>query len=195
MLLPAPGATGMHEPVSLPEILKMKKLAFMACILLALSSTQAQSLKKYPIGNSGCSVYMYCDPGEFEISYSQDSATIFSSECEKKPLNYSVICVKLREPVAAGDDAEGLLISYLDYLKTAFHIKSSAGYGKGHTLEKKPEARGVIDYWNDADGVAWKVKGWTDGKFIAVLAVYGKGKVDITPKEDLFLNGFRFPGM
>ena len=138
---------------------------------------------------------MVCDPGEFEMSYSEDSAKVYTGECKADGISYGLICVKLKEPVEAGTQAEDLMINYLDFLKTQFKIKSSAGYGKGHTMDKKPEAKGVIDYWTDQTGDEWKVKGWTDGKFIAVLYVYASGKLEYSPKQDVFLNSFRFPGM
>lgn len=136
---------------------------------------------------------MFCDPGQFEISYSSDSSIVYTSECLNDTLHYGVICIKLKEPVVKIDEAEDLMISYFDYLKTAFEIKSSAGYGKGHTLSGNPAAHGIIDYWQDKNGADWKLKGWTDGKFMAVLYVYANGKMNEPPKVNLFLDGFRFP--
>jgi hypothetical protein len=166
---------------------------FLSFFVTTLAS--AQALKKYAISSSGCSVYMLCDPGEFEMTYSEDSAKVYTGECKADGISYGLICVKLKGAVDAGQQAEDLMITYLDYLKTAFKIKSSAGYGKGHTLEKKPDAKGVIDYWTDDTGNEWKVKAWTDGKFIAVLYVYAAGKLEDSPRQDVYLNSFRFPGM
>jgi hypothetical protein len=171
----------------------MKVLLILFSTLQISTVSFSQSLKKYVIGSSGCSVYMLCDPGEFQMTYSEDSSAVFTGECKPDSVSYGIICVKLKETIPAGDDAEELLISYLDYLKTAFKIKSSAGYGKGQTLSSKADARGVLDYWNDEGGNEWKVKGWTDGKFISILYVIEKGKLEYSPKHDLFMNGFRFP--
>ncbi len=156
----------------------------------------AQGMKKLDIGNSGCKTYFFCDPGIFALSYSEDSSKVYTGECKANDsLTYGIICVKLTQPVKAGQEGEDLLISYLDYLKTAFTISSAVGYGKGHTLTGNNDARGVIDYWKDKDDDEWKIKGWTDGKFIAVLYVYANGKLEETGKVNIFLNGFRFPGM
>jgi len=173
----------------------MKLLFSILAFVFFTSLSYGQSLKKYPIGISGCSLYMLCDPGKFEVSYSPDSSTVFTGECKPDSNSYGLICVKLKEPVASGNIAEDIMLSYMDYLKTAFKIKSSAGYGKGHTMEKNPDVKGIIDYWTDESGDEWYVKAWTDGKFIAFLYVYGKGKIQNSPKHDVFLNGFRFPGM
>ena len=68
--------------------------------------------------------------------------------------------------------AEDLLIAYLDYLKGNFGITKSAGYSKGHILNKKENTRGILDYWEDGEKNKWKVKAWTDGKFIGVMYAY-----------------------
>jgi len=173
----------------------MKKFIIILIILMGYNCLQAQSLKKYDIGSSGCKAYFFCNPGEFELSYSADSSKVYTAECKADSLSWGLICVALKEPGSIGPEAEDVLASYLDYLKTAFNIVSSAGYGKGHTMTNYADARGMIDYWKDKDGDEWKIKGWTDGKFIAVMYVYAKGKLDETNKVNLFLDGFRFKSM
>ncbi len=138
---------------------------------------------------------MFCDPKTFDKSFSEDSSFVYTGECKADSLTYGVICVKTKEAIIASNNAEALMISYLDYLKTTFDINDAVGYGKGHTMNSKPDAQGVIDYWKDKDGDEWKVKAWTDGKYIAVLYVVAKGKLDDTEKNNAFLNSFRFPGM
>jgi len=173
----------------------MKLLYLTLALISGIFSATGQYMKKYPIGVSGCSVYMFYDPGEFEKTYSEDSSIVYTGECEADSLKYGVICVKLNESVTVGNDAEELMISYLDYLKSVFEITQAAGYGKGHTLNGKPDARGVIDYWKDKEGNERKIKSWTDGKFIAVMYIMSKGELNETEKMNVFLNGFRFPGM
>jgi hypothetical protein len=138
---------------------------------------------------------MFCDPKEFEKTFSEDSSIVYTGDCEADSLTYGIICVKLKEAVNSGEDAEELMISYLDYLKSIFEITTAAGYGKGQTLSGNPGARGVIDYWKDKEGNEQKVKGWTDGKFISVMYIKANGELEETEKMNAFLNGFRFPGM
>jgi hypothetical protein len=168
-------------------------LAFIFCFLFS----KAQVLKKIPIrdsaNNSGCSLYTFCD-FRFETEYSEDTSLVYVSECEKDGMNYGVICVKLRQTAADIDIAEESLISYLDYLKSSFKILKSAGYGKGHKLNNDEKTRGVLDYWEDSDKNNWKIKAWTNGKFIGVLYVYSPKELPET-KINVFLDGFRFPGM
>jgi hypothetical protein len=173
----------------------MKKILTLLCLAFMLTEAKSQSLRKYNIDDTGCSLYMFCDPGKFAILYSEDSSAIYTAECKADSVFYAVFCVKLKASLPAGDEAENMMISYLDYLKSEFKIKSTAGYGKGHRMDKKPDVRGVIDYWQDEDEDDWKIKAWTDGKFIAVMYILGTGKLDFNAKHDVFLNGFRFPGM
>jgi hypothetical protein len=176
---------------------KLKKIMKKTFLLIAFSFcfilTGAQGLKKIPIANSGCSLYSFCD-FKFETQYSEDSSIVYVSECEKEGLNYGIICVKLLNASSSLNDAERTLISYLDYLKTSFKILKSAGYGKGHKLANNEKTRGVLDYWEDSDKNNWKVKGWTDGKFIGVLYGYSAKELPDS-KLNVFLDGFRFPGM
>jgi hypothetical protein len=164
-------------------------IAFSFCFLVSFT----QSLKKVPISNSGCSVYAFCD-FRFEMDYSEDSSLVYMSECVKDEVNYGVICVKLLQPADDLDRAEASMISYLDYLKTSFKILKSAGYGKGHRLAGNEKTRGVIDYWEDDGKNNWKIKAWTNGKFIGVLYGYSAKELNET-KLNIFLEGFRFPGM
>lgn len=168
-------------------------LSFICSAHLAI----AQGIKKYDIGNSGCKAYFFCNPGEAKIEYSPDSSTIYLQECENDQLHYGLICVKYAASIAPVADAEDLMIQYLNYLKDEFKITASAGYGKGHTMSKNDKAKGVIDYWKDEAGSEWKIKAWTDGYYIGFMYVYtDKDPVPSNDsKIDVFLNGFRFPGM
>ena len=169
---------------------------FAVLIFLALTITaKSQCLKKYDIAKSGCSVYMYCAPGRFEEDYSEDSSKVYTAECSLNDgIHYGIVCVKLLTAVSNINEAEDLLASYLDYLKTNFMIKSAAGYGRGNRLNDREDTRGIVDYWKDDQKNNWKVKGWTDGKFIGVLYAYSAKELP-EEKVNVFLNSFRLPGM
>lgn len=137
---------------------------------------------------------MYCAPGRFNEDYSADSSKVYNAECTYDNTSYGVICVRLLTPSETLNEAEDMLISYLDYLKVNFSIKSAVGYGRGNRLNNNESTRGVVDYWKDDDDNSWKIKAWTDGKFIGVLYAYSKKELPET-KIDAFLNSFRFPGM
>lgn len=169
------------------------KFLFIFSLLIISLSGYTQVVKKYPVSNSGCSFYNYCE-SKFEISKSQDSSTIYTGECTASEITYGIICVKLIAPLTDIALAESVMIAYLDYLKQSFTIIKAAGYGKGHILNNNSNTRGLLDYWEDKDNNKWKVKSWTDGNFIGVLFAYSIKPLPES-KVNIYLDGFRFPEM
>ena len=173
----------------------MKRLAIYFFLCLFSTAAAGQRIQKYTIAQTGCSAYMFCEVKEFSMAYSEDSSMVYTGECTgTDEVNYGVICVKFKEPLPDMSEAENVLISYLNYLKPHFDVAAATGYGKGHKLAGYDKAVGVIDYWKDKEGNNLKLKGWTDGQFIAVLYAYSKKELP-KQKVNLFLEGFRFPGM
>jgi hypothetical protein len=168
-----------------------RTLTLFAAIALHNLPLTAQSIKKIPLSTSGCSLYTYCD-FSFEVSKSRDSSIVYAGDCTRDSITYGVICVQLINPPENLQMAESLLMAYLDFLKENFEITQSAGYGTGHRLNNNENTRGLLDYWKDREKNNWKIKGWTDGKFIAVLYTYSL-KLLPEPKVSLFLDGFRLP--
>ena len=58
-------------------------------------------------------------------------------------------------------------------------------------LKQQLHYRVELFYWQDCSKKDWKVKGYTDGKTLAVLYVKNIGHVDVK-KQDLFLDSFHF---
>lgn len=163
-------------------------------MLVCVGTSFGQALKKYAIGTSGCSVYSFCDPGTFEENYSEDSAKVFTSECKNEDAYYGIICIQLKNEISIMANAEDVLVTYLDYLKSAFKITNATGYGKGLRLKGMENTRGVVDYWKDGEKNNWKVKGWTNGRYITVLYAYSLKELPET-KVNAVLDGFLFKGM
>lgn len=172
----------------------MKYYLILLSALFCAATVDGQSLRKYPIGNSGCSAYIFCDPGSFKKELSPDSSDVYTGECTSDSVSYGIICIKLKDKMPELKTAEDVMIAYLDYIKGQFGVTKSTGYGKGHRLNKKEETRGVIDYWEDKDGLQYKVTGWTDGAYLAVMYVYANKELPYQ-KTSLFLEGLRLPGM
>jgi hypothetical protein len=167
-------------------------ILFVGFYFSVIAILNAQTLKKYPIGASGCSAYLYCNPGSFDFSLSPDSSKVYAGECIAGDITYDIICVKMKEEIKEMEDAEGVLEQYLDYLKSNFQIVSAAGYGKGHRLKGNEHTRGMIDYWMDKDNNNIKVKGWTDGQFIAVNILISAKEIQ-EARANAFLDGIVFP--
>lgn len=170
----------------------MKKI--LCCLLLLGSFTvYSQPLKKYAIGTTGCAVYSYCEP-KFGITYSGDSAKVYTSECGLDDIYYMVICIQLKQTLTPVSKAEAAVITYVNHLKTQFKVISSTGFSPGHKLKDMENTRGIIEYWKDNEQFNWKIKGWTDGRFITVLLTYSKKELAETTVNP-FLDGLLFKGM
>jgi hypothetical protein len=177
----------------------MRNLALL--VLLGLASiVQAQTAPRFvktPIGDSGCSLYLPGKPDPVDVSFSPDSSVVYTIETldstSGKYFHFGTILVNLNGMELAGME-EDMLESYMDYLQQAFEIVESAGYGRGHTLSTHPTAKGVIDYWEDATGDQWAVKGWAAESTLFVMFVYGPENYPNYNVVDMFFNGARFKG-
>lgn len=158
---------------------------------------QAPRFNKVDVGDSGCKVYIPGKPDPVKLEYSPDSSKVYTIETLDSTygayFHMGAIVVRLKD-VDLKDQGEEMLISYLDYLKEAFKIKKAIGYGKGHTLSTHPTAKGVIDYWEDADGDQWAVKGWAAESTIFVMFIYGPKEFPNNNVKNVFFDGARFPG-
>ncbi len=146
------------------------------------------------ISNTGCTVDVFCFPGRFDAYELEDGSTVFADDCEKDAVTYGIYCVKLAKPVTNLDAAEDTVASYLDFVKLDNGIVKSKGYDKGHKLNKDESTRGLYDTWEDVDKHKWKIKAWTNGKFICILYIHSAGELP-DKKTEVFLEGLRFPGM
>lgn len=169
------------------------KTTLLFATFLFVTASNAQSLKKYPVSNSGCFLYSYCE-SKYDVDYSDDSSKVYTGECTLGDVTYGIICVKLLKTITDPDAAEDLMISYVDFLKNSFNIKKATGYGKGHRLNNNEKTRGILDYWEDNVQDKWKIKAWTDGSFIGFLYAYSKKELPET-KVNPFLESFRLPDM
>ena len=171
----------------------MKNILFLFLLFICTNAAFGQTLKKYAIANSGCSAMFACNPGKFETSTSPDSSVVYTGECTSAGATYDLICVKLKESAPNPDIAEQVLEQYLDYLKSSYEVTEAAGYTKGLRLQKKETTRGILDSWKDKDNNYIKVKGWTNGRFIAVLMAISQKELPAA-KINPFLDGIVFPG-
>ena len=160
---------------------------------LTLSAQGFPRLQKFSLAESGFQAYLPFYPENVELSWSDDSSKVWTGEVEGGDYLFGVICVEFAEPIGYNaEDNTALLESYLDYLKEAFEIVESAGYGYGHTLESTENAIGILDYWVDSDEASWSIKGWVSNRYLAVLYVGGDREPDVS-SANMFLNGIRFP--
>ena len=162
--------------------------------LFATSQSTAPHFEKKAIGKSGAYAYLPGQVEDVDLSYSPDSSKVYTIGSTIKDYRFDVIFVALSTPAQSDEDVSPLLEAYMDYLKGALEVTSSAGYGKGRTLSTHPAAKGMIDYWKDKDKNEMTVTGWADKKYIAVLVITGPEQYPQVSVADVFFKGFRFPG-
>jgi len=174
---------------------------FVLTLVFSLFTVFNQAQESFPrfvkqaISTSGCQAYFPGTVDDFEMSYSQDGAEVYTGEIETNGYNFATITVKFAEPIPDQNAVvwDGLVDSYLTYLQQQFSIIESAGIGKGHTLESHPIAKGYLDYWADVDGIQYVIKAWMDENYLGILMVYSETNDLDFNLQQVFLNGFRFP--
>lgn len=110
-------------------------------------------------------------------------------ECKENDVTYGVIAIKLKNRYVSLNEAEKVLLEFMQQLQPAFAIKYTSGISITH--ERNNNKTTVIDYWQDEKQKDWKVKGCTDGKAITVWYIKNISCVPVY-KEDCFLNGTLF---
>jgi hypothetical protein len=106
------------------------------------------------------------------------------NECNDNDATYGIISIKLKKAFAQLQQAQTVLIEFIEQLQSTFGVLHTTGLH----AEWESTKVSVTDYWQDADGQDWKVKGWTDGKTIAVFYIKNIARVPVA-RESYFLNG------
>lgn len=173
--------------------MKKSLLLFFVLFSYVAISQDIPLFSKIDVMNSGCKAYFPGMPTNFTQEYSDDSSKVYNGSYDFAGYTYGIIAIKFKQPqVLVDNEYEDLLISYMDFLKTLFNIKQAVGYGKGHSHISNPEAKGVIDYWEDNDKNELAVKGWIDSKYIGFMYIKGIGEYPYINAQSMFLNGFIF---
>lgn len=145
---------------------------------------------KTPFPGCGCAAYLPEAATVDPVTTSPDGSQVWVSETGVGSFAYGVVAVKLAAPTATPEEAEELLVAYLDFLKGNFQITDAVGLGRGHTLEESA-ARGVIDFWQSADGEHWSVRAWATPERLAVFLVHGPVDHPNPSVVEVFGRGFR----
>ena len=155
--------------------------------------SQTPRFAKYEVMNTGAAVYFPAEP-VFELSYSEDESEVYTAEITQGENSYGTIIVNFAEELGENSgEWESLLFSYMEFLnKSAFELVSVVDPGYGHTMESHPEAKGILEFGEDANGLRYVIKGWIDKNMLAVMFVYSVEEMNINLRN-LFLDGFRFP--
>jgi hypothetical protein len=173
--------------------MKFLPFIFLLVSYCALNGYAQSDINRFQVGNSGCSASFYGQPDPAELSYSPDSSKVYTMEsADLEGVTSSIILVQLSN-VYNDDEIEGLITSYLDFLKGQFKVVNAAGYNNGYKLHTHLSAKGVVDTWvSETDDI--HVMACSDGRIVAVLMVFADKGKDVIAKRDTFYKSFRFPG-
>lgn len=146
----------------------------------------APKFKRYLIGRTGCTSLLLSDETTLHLQSTKDGERVYFYEHDVNGVTYGVITVNMKELYSL-DVAEGILIQYVNRIRKPFGICHNVSM----EIDRCPEAINLVDYWQDEEGIDWKIKGSSNGKIIAVLYVKN---ISASPVKDhdAFLNGFRF---
>ncbi len=83
--------------------------------------------------------------------------------------------------------AETILVQYINKARKPF----GAVLNIGMEIKKLYGHVSISDYWQDKEGIDWRIKGFTNGKIVSVLYVKNITAASVSDL-DKFLNSFRF---
>jgi hypothetical protein len=140
------------------------------------------------IGSTGCSALLATDD-VLESSVTASGDQLYFHEFKEKNVGYGLICVQLNTEHTI-EETEVMLRSYVDKLRDPMCILHNTGIDDDADWNSE-NSRTIVDYWQDREQRDWKVKGYTNGKVLAVLYVKNIGHTDVK-KQDDFLDSFHF---
>lgn len=166
----------------------MEDLIFLLTASLALYKTPKKS-ETVLIADSGCSVELTSQKLSFETTETEEGDRLHYAEHWDRNVTYGILCAQLAEEIGL-DEAKEVMINYINRLRGPFYAVHHIG---AEVCDPKDETAVVslIDYWQDCDGLDWKVKGYTNGSIIAVLYVKNINEL-VVEKQDHFLDSFSF---
>ncbi|RNA61641.1 hypothetical protein D1631_06715 [Chryseobacterium nematophagum] len=171
----------------------MKKFLILNVFILitsiSLFHSQVPKFMKYSVSDSGASLYIPGEP-KWEKSLSEDQSDVYTTEVNFNNVTYGAVVVKFASPLT---NVEYVLAGYLKHLNENFFLLTKASdIGKGHSLEKYPDAKGILEYGENANGENYTIKCWGTTKMFAILYIRSTSEVNYNYQE-MYFKGFRFP--
>ena len=170
----------------------MKKILFLFVFSFSvICFAQTPRFKKYNVAELPVQVYLPTEP-KWDTSTTGDGDEVYVYDDLFGKMNYTAIIVKIAKSLK-NDNPEKLLESYMVFAENSvFFLEQKAGLGRGHTLDNQPNVKEVLQYGKSKNGKDYQIRGWTDGKYIAILATSSLEEMNYNIQE-LYLKGIRFP--
>ena len=171
-----------------PFIRTMENLLLILATSFVLRISSPRKVGAHFIGTTGCSVLFMNGP-VFEKTKTESGDDLYFNEYEEQGVTYGLICIDMQHHYEL-PEATQMLATYMHKLKGPFYIFHNIGHEKAADWNHTKTAT-LVDYWQDAVGVDCKVKGYTNGRILAVLYVKNISEAEVS-RQDLFLDSFHF---
>lgn len=147
---------------------------------------------RHTIIGSWCSLYLPAEAADFKCTATRaGDAMHFGEAMDACGVTYGVITISLSAPIPGGVSAQTLLSNFMSALHPSFGIVHVLGEEGDLPHASCLQTKGIVDYWQDSDGIDWKVKGWSNGGQVAVLYVRNINTAEACT-ADIFLDSIRF---
>lgn len=162
----------------------MENLIFLLTASLVLYKSSKKPRRTF-IGDTHCSV-LFSPDATFDFSRSDEGDQLYFAEHTDKNSTYGVLCASIHSRLSL-EEAGDVMTTFLNRLRTPFNAPYNTGVNRCEN--RVNDCVTMVDYWQDADNLDWKVKGYTDGQVIAVLYVKNINEITVE-KQDEFLDSF-----
>jgi hypothetical protein len=166
----------------------MENLLLILATSFVLRLSSSRKLQHCFIGDTGCFL-LFAKSSPFEKRKTESGDDLYFNEFSEKGVTYGVICVEMKSEYDP-DDAIDMLARYMNQLRGPFFVFHQVGQERSKDWNHASSIT-LVDYWQDARGVDCKVKGYTNGKTLAVLYVRNIGEAEVA-KQEAFLDSFHF---
>ncbi|HEX2609136.1 MAG TPA: hypothetical protein VHK91_17265 [Flavisolibacter sp.] len=167
----------------------MENLIFLLTASLVYYKSARKSRKVF-IGNTNCSFSFSAGPLEFDITENEQGDTLYLAESQERNVSYGILCADLHEKWSL-EEGKAILLNYMERLQKPFQALYNTGISDCTHWHQQTDSCTVMDYWQDQYQQDWKLKGYTNGKIIALLYVKNIGDAEAS-RHDHFLDSFCF---
>ena len=166
----------------------MENLLLILATSFVLRLSSSRKLQKCPIGDTGCFL-LSARGSKFEKRKTGAGDQLYFNEFSEKGVTYGAICVAMNRQFNE-QEARDMLASYMNKLKGPFFVFHQVGQENSKDWNHESSIT-LVDHWQDARGIDCKLKGYTNGRVIAILYVKNINEAE-TEKQEAFLDSFHF---
>jgi hypothetical protein len=154
------------------------------------SALEKRTTGKLTIGAPGCTLTVHKPPTIHRID-TEEGYPAYIGQSKIAESTYGFATVILPVFIDNHDEVKHKLYVLLEDVYSSFRIEYGTGLSYGYNHPGDEAIFGFTEYWQDKDGMDWKVKAWTNGKVMTVLYIRNIGSVSLKD-QDSYLDGISF---